>query len=380
MALMTLMIVTVATTLIVLFAAFCIAGGISFVRRAARPIHVQAGESLPRCAVLLALRGTDTHLEECLRALCRQDYPSYRMLITIDDEADPEWTLAHDVVRSERAEHVHIAALRERHASCSLKCSALLQMTAALDADVDVVAFIDGDVVPHAHWLRDLVAPLHESGVGATFGVPWHASARPQWGSVLRNEWWMFAALMMVWRGWAWGGTCALRVETLRQAGIERRWQVSLSSDTPLHDALASLGLSARWVPSLIMLNRDQCSLRSFFPQLVRYLLVRRLYLPHWRRERFIGAVLGAALLVNLAAIAYSMMTGKQPHRRRGGCRAARARIRSHGCDVRDRCAGPAHASSQCGARAGVDRYWIDPRRVVRSATVPAHLGGCRDG
>ena len=271
------------TGLLVLFTLCFVLLVVAFIKRIyAEEITLQVSERLPKAAVLLSLRGTDPRLEDCLRALFRQNYPAYQTCIVVDSEADPAWAMVHRVAEETGARNKIIEPLCRRLGTCSLKCSALLQMTEDLDPSIEVVALIDGDVVPHPTWLRELVSPLVDKNVGATFGIPWFTPPRGQWGSVMRQVWWSLAAIVMALFGWTWGGTVALRTEVLHRSGLLERWSQAMSSDTPIHNAVTRLGLEIEWVPSLTMANLEECNLRHFFDQLARYLLVARLYLPLW--------------------------------------------------------------------------------------------------
>ena len=42
-----------------------------------------------KVAVILCLRGTDPFLPDCIKAILSQDYPSFDLLIVIDNESDP---------------------------------------------------------------------------------------------------------------------------------------------------------------------------------------------------------------------------------------------------------------------------------------------------
>ena len=189
-------------------------------------------------------------------------------------------------------------------------------MTRALDPDTTVIALVDDDVAPHDRWLRDLVVPLADdrAGVGATFGIPCCAPPRGRLGSLVRAQWWTVAGIAMALRGWPWGGSTAMTVSALRASGLEERWAGSLSSDTPAARALASIKARAVWVPLCVVLDSEEWPLRAFVPQLVRYLLVRRLYLPSWHHHRLAGLGLVVALVGNLVVIIGAVLTGSMPH------------------------------------------------------------------
>lgn len=51
------------------------------------------------------------------------------------------------------------------------------------------VALIDADVEAYTDWLRDLVSPLSQPGVGATTGVRWFVPTSTNAGSLVRYVW-----------------------------------------------------------------------------------------------------------------------------------------------------------------------------------------------
>jgi hypothetical protein len=268
--------------------------------------------TLPHAAVLLAVRGSHDHLEECLRNLLNQDYETFELRIVIDGDVDgAAWHVAHRVAAERPGVPVRIEALRQRRCHCSLKCNALLQMTRDLELAVDVLALVDADVLVGERWLRDLVAPLHRRGVGASFGLPVCVVSGEGWGAMLRASWWSFAGAAMALRGWPWGGSTAFLAETMRRSGIRERWAAAISSDTPLPDALRVVGLRAAWVPSLFVLDRDVHGIRTFHSQLVRYLLVRRLYLPGWSGARLRGTLLTGALGASALLLVWGIAAGQ---------------------------------------------------------------------
>ena len=123
------------------------------------------GEKLPRAAVLLSLRGADPQLAQGLRCLLRQDYPNYELHVVVDRRDDPAWQIVQNAADNHTRVPIHVAELREPLPTCSLKCSALVQMVSELDESCEVVALADADVLAHPCWLRELVAPLGDPDV-----------------------------------------------------------------------------------------------------------------------------------------------------------------------------------------------------------------------
>lgn len=239
-------------------------------------------EYLPKTAVLLCLRGADPFLADCLRSLFQQNYPQYHVKLIIDSEQDLAWQVAQNVINEVGITNISISPLRSVRQSCSLKCSSLVQAVSELDDSYKVVALVDADTVVHANWLRELVSPLTHPSVGATTGNRWYVPTGRYWGTLVRYTWNVSAIVQMYLYGIPWGGSLAVRTEVLHQTGLLERWGQAFNEDTMIHGVLAKYNLKVKFVPSLIMLNQEECDLPSLKYWFQRQLLASRLYHPCW--------------------------------------------------------------------------------------------------
>src|SRR5438132_1412721 len=99
-----------------------------------------APNSWPRATVLLCIRGADPSLFNCLDGLLHQDYPHYDIRIVIDSADDPAWDIIRSILAREDLPSVKVNVLVNRHETCSLKLSALVQAIGELDESTEVVA------------------------------------------------------------------------------------------------------------------------------------------------------------------------------------------------------------------------------------------------
>ncbi len=263
---------------------------------------------LPKAAVLLALKGTDEYLDECLRSMLRQDYPDYEVHIVVDSKDDPAWDIVTRVLEEEKFASVRAAELRDPLFSCSLKCSALLQMLAEVDPEVAVLALIDGDVVPHRAWLRQLTAPLADPGVGASFGIPWYFPERQDWPAIVRKVCWTPAAVLMLLCGWIWGGSAALPSRVFRDPALVERWSRSVSSDASVRDVIKAHDLRLEWAPALVMPNHESVRLEALVNQLARSLATSRLYLNRWPLTLLAVSLAAGSLLASAVVFVVSLL------------------------------------------------------------------------
>jgi cellulose synthase/poly-beta-1,6-N-acetylglucosamine synthase-like glycosyltransferase len=157
-----------------------------------------------------------------------------------------------------------------------------LQAVSELDDSYKVVALVDADTVVHRNWLRELVSPLAHPKVGATTGNRWYLPTGRYWGSLVRYVGNVSTVVQMYLFRIPWGGTLAVKTELLRQTGLLDKWGQAFNEDTMIRKVLQKHGMQVKFVPSLIMLNREECELPSLKYSLMRQLLCSRLYHPLW--------------------------------------------------------------------------------------------------
>jgi cellulose synthase/poly-beta-1,6-N-acetylglucosamine synthase-like glycosyltransferase len=255
----------------------------------------------PPAAVILPLRGADPSLAPCLRGLLHQDYGRYFVHVVVDSENDP----AQQVVRNVLAEGhgsnvtVRVGVLGQRHNTCSLKVSAQLQALAEFDDSVAAVAFLDADSIPGPDWLRAMVMPLEDARVGATTGMRWFAPRELTWGNLVRHVYNAASFTQMHAFHIPWGGSLALRRETLVRAGLLEHWSRCFCEDTATYGALRRLGLRITLVPAASQFNREAIELEGAKTFILRQLLCVRLHHIHWPTLLAFNIANAAALTVS---------------------------------------------------------------------------------
>ncbi len=266
------------------------------------PKNLLADEDLPKTAVILCLRGADPFLSDCLRALLNQNYTQYDLKIVVDRMEDPAWTIATDTVQEHGATNVQISPLRIIRRNCSLKCSALIQAVTELDDSYQAIALVDADTIVHEHWLRELVTPLAHPHIGATTGNRWYVPTGSHWGSIVRYMWNVSAVVQMYLYGIPWGGSMAVKTAVIHQTKLLDKWGKAFCEDTMMRHILGKHKIQIKFVPSLMMLNQEECDLTDLKTWMQRQLLFCRLYHPHW------FAVVGNAILTILCPTLLSVL------------------------------------------------------------------------
>jgi glycosyltransferase involved in cell wall biosynthesis len=252
------------------------------VLRKRRRASVPTNQELPKAAVLLCLRGADPTLRSCLRRLLSQDYPNYELFICVDSHSDPAWDVVQNMIRELRADNVHVSALRKRLSTCSLKCSSLVQLVDQLNDSHEVIVLADADLESHTTWLRELVVPLADSKIGATFGNRWFLPTEGRFGSLVRQLWNAPGLVVMHALEIPWAGSLAIRSDVFRRGGLRDQWAQSIVDDGPVRTAVKEQGLNLRFIPSVTMANREDCGLASSYNFLRRQMTWTRTYVPLW--------------------------------------------------------------------------------------------------
>jgi cellulose synthase/poly-beta-1,6-N-acetylglucosamine synthase-like glycosyltransferase len=239
-------------------------------------------EELPLTAVIICLRGADPFLPNCLRSLLKQNYPRYDLKVILDSQEDPAGKIVTETIAELGATNVEISHLRIVRHNCSLKCSSLIQAVSDLDDSYKVVAFVDADTIVHPNWLRELVTPLADEKVGATTGNRWYLPTGNYWGSLVRYAGNVSTVVQMFLFQIPWGGSLSIKTEVLHQTGLLEKWGQAFNDDLMIHSVLKKHKLQVKFVPSLLMVNREESDLLDLIDHLKRLLLCSRLYHPRW--------------------------------------------------------------------------------------------------
>jgi cellulose synthase/poly-beta-1,6-N-acetylglucosamine synthase-like glycosyltransferase len=268
----------------------------------------------PQSIVIVCLRGGDPFLSKCISGLLRQDYPNFGVRFIVDNATDPSMSILDSELSKHSFVNFRIEILESPRTTCSLKCSSLVQAIEGLPEQTNFVALLDADTIPHASWLRELATALANENVGAVTGNRWYMPDRSNAGALIRYVWNAAAVVQMYWYGIAWGGTLAIKMESLRRAGLLDRWKKSLCEDTMLRSQLSRINQRVEFVPSLMMINREDCSLSSFMPWVERQLLTARLYHPAWIAVLVHGFGCALFALLGWGLVAICVVVGNWAH------------------------------------------------------------------
>ncbi len=272
---------SVAVTAIVSFGLTCW----FFTKICCYPRQLLPDENLPRGKVILCLRGADPFLPECLDGISRQDYDNFQLAIVIDHHDDSSYPAVQQWLDRNPAwsNNVSVEFLSEILPNCTLKCSSILQVVNNLEPEFDFVAIIDADVGAHPQWLRQLATGLfRKKSIGAVSGNRWFVPQKTNTGSIVRATWIACSIVQMVCYRIAWGGSLAIKSETIREANLAEHWSKGFCEDTMLYSKLKQIGQTVEFQPRVLMVNRESCSLKDFANWMSRQLLCSKLHHPAW--------------------------------------------------------------------------------------------------
>lgn len=271
-----------------------------FVRRRSRR---SAGDYHPSVALIAPCRGVDQGFEDNIRAFLSQEYPDYRVIFVTATESDPAYPIIMRTISNDRRASLITAGISVERGQ---KVNNLLRGVAAA-ADAEVLAFVDSDTRPHPTWLRSLVAPLVDEGVGASTGYLW---CRPErgglwsWARALAAN---LSVLPMAHAGnrGLWGGAMAIRRETFDRACVAEGWQCAVSDDSVMSQRVRALGLRLVFVPDCLTTVVEDCDFGGFYEFVKRHLVLVRACEPRlWYSLGALFTVFTGLLLFGAVSLA----------------------------------------------------------------------------
>ncbi len=120
-------------------------------------------EFVPAVSLLKPVRGVDFASYENFRSFCTQDYPEYEILFCVNEMSDPAVAVIERVIREFPARKIRIYAGAEQVGS-NRKVNNLALLTK--QAQHEILVQSDGDVRVGPEYLREVVTPFADPGVG----------------------------------------------------------------------------------------------------------------------------------------------------------------------------------------------------------------------
>jgi ceramide glucosyltransferase len=289
--------------------------GMVWLSMARRSVAQSSSFYMPRVALLCPLKGLETGLEQNLLALTDFDYLPYEIFFSVASAQDPAYPLLERLAaKSVRKVHLITAGPAK---DCTEKVNNLRAAVEQVGRDFDVLVFVDSDGRPPRRWLKRMVAPLADNGVGAatTFRwlIPSPVGKESAFWSALASAWNAPIATYMgaSHRGathsgaqdhnFCWGGGTAIRRERFEAIHAVEAWHGSASDDFSLTLALRNAGFGMTFVPECLVPSFTETSVRSFFEFIARQLIITRVYAPKlWATAAIAHLVYCSTVLLGL--------------------------------------------------------------------------------
>jgi len=287
-------------------------GGFQFARYVKAELAKPLANYTPFATVIVPCRGNEAGLEANLTSLFQQAYPEYEILFVTDNEKDPAVGVIKLVSKKQTEKVARTILIAGPAAECGQKVHNLRAALAQIDQRSQVLVFVDSDVRPRENWLRSLVAPLADEGLGAASGYRWFIPVSGGFASHLRSVWnASIASALGANRksNFCWGGSTAIRRETFARLDIRERWRGSVSDDFTMTRVLGEASLPIHFVPACLVASFGDCDLEELLEFSNRQLKITRAYATHLWKPVLLGSALfclvffGGILLVTLRAL-----------------------------------------------------------------------------
>ena len=270
-------------------------GGLRFAAYIRSQLAQPRADYSPFATVIVPCRGLDDGLEENLAALFEQSYPAYEVLFVTDSETDPALEVIQKVIKTKSSPAAARVVIAGAAVDSGQKVHNLRAAVEHIDARSEVLVFVDSDARPAANWLRSLVAPLIDHGLGVATGYRWFVPMNGGFASQLRSVWnASIASALGADRksNFCWGGSTAIRRETFAQLRVRERWQGSVSDDFTMTRILGEAKLPIHFVPACLVASPGDCDLAGLLEFSNRQLKITRAYAAHLWRPVLMGSAL----------------------------------------------------------------------------------------
>jgi ceramide glucosyltransferase len=272
-------------------------GGFRFAAYVRREVARPLPEFTPFASVIAPCRGLDEALRENIGALFQQNYPAYEIIFVTDRADDESLGVVEEITNAQidlKRSSARVVIAGDATDS-GQKVHNLRIAVAKIDPRSEVLVFVDTDARPNAGWLRSLVAPLADEGIGAATGYRWFIPVNGGLASNLRSVWNASIASALGERenkNFCWGGSTAIRKSTFHKLQIGERWRGTLSDDFTMTRVLQEAKLPIHFVPACLVPSVDDCTTKDLLEFTNRQLKITRVYAPHLWKPLLISSLL----------------------------------------------------------------------------------------
>jgi ceramide glucosyltransferase len=268
-----------------------------------QPVSVRDAAFTPPVSILKPIRGLDPDARENLASFCRLDYPEYEMVFCVDPDDDAVLGVLAQLTADFPQCRIRIlyGSLRVATNDKVAKLARLVN-----DAAHEVVVISDSDVRVRPDYLRQLVAPLRDPGVGAVtcFYVPTELTTLTDHLQSVGMMSDFYAGILVAWQldgvKFALGPTIATTRARLSGFGGYPELENRPADDLLVGRLIAEQGFEVVLLRYSIETVCDYASIGDLLHKRLRWIVVMR----HMRPWGHLGLLLTQGLPWSLAAVA----------------------------------------------------------------------------
>jgi len=293
-------------------------GGFRFVAYVKQETSKALPNFHPFVSVIAPSRGLEPGLIDNLQVLLTQDYPNYEVIFVFDRSDDPAVALLTELKHDSVPTSIVIAGPAT---DSGQKVHNLCVAVERVDPRSEVFVFVDTDARPERVWLRQLVAPLVNSELGAATGYRWFVPTNGL-ASRLRSVWNASIASALggdTKKNFCWGGSTAIRRPIFEKLNIRERWRGSVSDDFTVTRVLKEANLPIHFTPNCLVASVGDCTTKELFEFTTRQIKITRVYASQLWLPLLLGSILfaiaffGGILLLVVRAVSgfsYGILAG----------------------------------------------------------------------
>lgn len=272
------------------------------------PLPANSGFT-PPVSNLKPVRGLDPDAYENYASFCRQDYPDFEIIFCVGEDNDPALPAIEQLIRDFPQRQIRVLFGSGRVATND-KVAKLVRLTG--EARHEYLVISDSDVRVEPDYLRTVIAPLADPGVGAVtcFYVSTgdHSFTEHLQTVGMISDFYpgILVARQLDGVKFALGPTIATTRARLAEFGGYESLENGPADDLLVGRLIAEHGHEVRLLNYFILTVADYASLRDLFLKRLRWLVVMR----HLRPWGHLGLIFTLGLPWSLAAIAIHPAAG----------------------------------------------------------------------
>jgi len=260
----------------------------------------------PPVTVLVPAHGAPERLEECLRSVCAQDYPTMQVVFGLHSADDPARAVI-DRVRAAFPALDTQVVIDQRRIGSNPKNANLANMMPA--AKYDILVMIDSDVLLEPDFMWRFVQPLADPGVG---GVTSLYSGAPtgglvsRLGAIFHNDWFIPSVMVDLARremDICYGAAIAVTRDALAKIGGIEAMADAVAQDFVFGYELHRHGFKIRLAQPVVATVVDEPSIRALVTHELRWSRAIRAIRPLEHAASIVTSPLGPLLLLALLGL-----------------------------------------------------------------------------